>query len=74
MYEQSIREGPARRGVPTSRGTLRGQKPPLKLKEIWAIRIRLQLHDRTRDLAMFNLARRRPSTRSGRRPAACCRS
>jgi hypothetical protein len=28
-----------------------------------AIRIRLQLHDRTRDLAMFNLAHRRPSAR-----------
>jgi integrase len=35
---------------------LRGQKPPLKVKEIWAIRIRLQLEDRIRDLAMFNLA------------------
>ena len=31
-------------------------KPPLKLKEIWAIRIRLQILDRTRDLALFNLA------------------
>jgi hypothetical protein len=28
----------------------------LKLKEIWAIRIRLQLSARTRDLAIFNLA------------------
>jgi integrase len=35
---------------------LRGQKPPLKVKEIWAIRIRLQLEERIRDLAMFNLA------------------
>ena len=33
-----------------------GQKPPLKLKEIWAIRIRLQLDHRTRELALFNLA------------------
>lgn len=33
-----------------------GQKPPLKLKEIWALRIRLQLAKRTRDLALFNLA------------------
>ena len=32
------------------------QKPPLKLKEIWAIRIRLQLDHRTRELALFNLA------------------
>ena len=37
-------------------GKLLGQKAPLKLKEIWAIRIRLQLKNRIRDLAMFNLA------------------
>jgi len=33
-----------------------GQKPPLMLKEIWATRIRLQLANRTRQLALFNLA------------------
>jgi len=33
-----------------------GPKPPLKLREVWAIRIRLQLAKRTRDLALFNLA------------------
>ena len=33
-----------------------GPKPPLKLKEVWAIRIRLQLAKRTRGLALFNLA------------------
>jgi len=33
-----------------------GQKAPLKLKEIWAIRIRLQINNRVRDLALFNLA------------------
>jgi integrase len=33
-----------------------GQKSPLKLKEIWAIRIRLQLTEQVRDLALFNLA------------------
>lgn len=38
-----------------NKGKLVGQKPPLKLKEIWAIRIRLQLTKRVRDLAMFNL-------------------
>jgi hypothetical protein len=42
--------------VPWNRGKLTGQKPPLKLREIWAIRIRLQLGAKTRDLAMFNLA------------------
>jgi integrase len=42
--------------VPRNKDKLTGQKPPLKLREIWAIRIRLQLGARTRDLAMFNLA------------------
>lgn len=42
--------------VPWNKGKLIGQKPPLKLKEIWAIRIRLQLDHRTRELALFNLA------------------
>jgi integrase len=37
-------------------GRLIGQKPPLKRKDIWAIRVRLQLSDQKRDLALFNLA------------------
>ena len=37
-------------------GRRRGPKPPLKLREIWAIRIRLQLEGDTRGLALFNLA------------------
>jgi integrase len=44
------------RAAPWNKGQLIGQKLPLKLKEIWAIRIRLQLADRFRDLALFNLA------------------
>jgi integrase len=35
---------------------LLGQKPPLKPKEVWAIRIRLQMRTKIRDLALFNLA------------------
>jgi integrase len=42
--------------VPWNKGRLVGQKPPLKLQEIWAIRIRLQLSKRLRDLALFDLA------------------
>ena len=42
--------------IPWNKGKLLGQKPPLKLKEIWAIRIRLQLTHRARELALFNLA------------------
>jgi integrase len=42
--------------IPWNKGRLIGQKLPLKLKEIWAIRVRLQLAQHIRDLAMFNLA------------------
>jgi integrase len=42
--------------TPWNKGKLIGQKPPLKQREIWAIRIRLQLKKDTRELAMFNLA------------------
>ena len=41
---------------PWNKGRLIGPKPPLKLREIWAIRIRLQLAQRARDLALFNLS------------------
>lgn len=41
---------------PWNKGRLVGQKLPLKLREIWAIRIRLQLAENWRDLALFNLA------------------
>jgi len=41
---------------PWNKGKLTGQRPPLKLKEIWVIRVRLQLTGKTRDLALFNLA------------------
>lgn len=42
--------------VPWNKGKLIGQKPPLKLPEIWAVRIHLQIEARHRDLALFNLA------------------
>lgn len=41
---------------PWNKGKLVGQKKPLKLREIWAIRIRLQIGQSHRDLALFNLA------------------
>jgi hypothetical protein len=41
---------------PWNKGKLVGQKAPVKLKEIWVIRIRLQLAARRRELALFNLA------------------
>jgi integrase len=33
-----------------------GQKPTLKPREIWAIRTRLHIQGKRRDLALFNLA------------------
>jgi hypothetical protein len=44
------------RRVPWNKGRLTGQKPPLKLREIWAIRTRLQMSSNARELALFNLA------------------
>ena len=41
--------------TPWNKGKLVGQKAPFKLKEIWAIRVRLQIQGRLRELAMFNL-------------------
>ena len=41
---------------PWNRGKLIGSKPPLQPRHVWAIRTRLQLAGRTRDLALFNLA------------------
>lgn len=46
----------ANRDAPWNKGKLVGQKAPLRLNEIWAIRIRLQLSHRVRELALFNLA------------------
>ena len=37
-------------------GPHRGQKPPLKPREVWSIRTRLQVSGADRDLALFNLA------------------
>lgn len=42
--------------IPWNKGALVGQKKPLKLKEIWAIRTKLQMSHKIRDLALFNLA------------------
>ena len=41
---------------PWNKGKLIGPKPPLQPKHVWAIRTRLQIAERKRDLALFNLA------------------
>jgi hypothetical protein len=47
---------PARRRPASTKGKLRGPKPPLRVGHVWSIRARLQLERRIRDLALFNLA------------------
>ena len=56
MPEFNLLPDETRNLAPHQRRRLTGQKPPLKPKEVWAIRIRLQIHDHKRDLALFNLA------------------
>ena len=46
--------GAARR-EPWNKGKIVGQKAPFKVKDIWALRVRLQMESRVRDLALFNL-------------------
>ncbi len=41
--------------APWNKGKLIGAKPPLRIKNVWAIRSTLQLSGRIRDLALFNL-------------------
>ena len=50
------RNSPGSPRIPWNKGKHTGQKPPLKLKEIWAIRTRLQMSGNARELALFNLA------------------
>ena len=45
---------PARRAW--NKGRIMGQKRPLLPKHVWAIRVRLELASRLRDLALFNMA------------------
>ena len=40
---------------PWNKGKIVGQKAPFKVKDIWALRVRLQMQGRARELALFNL-------------------
>jgi integrase len=46
----------AAKRIPWNKGKLAGAKPPLRPKHVWSIRTKLQMADRKRDLALFNLA------------------
>ena len=48
-------EGNTTHREPWNKGKIVGQKAPFKVKDIWALRARLQMEGRVRDLALFNL-------------------
>ncbi|MBU2582786.1 MAG: tyrosine-type recombinase/integrase [Alphaproteobacteria bacterium] len=54
-HQAPIGANPARR-VPWNKGKLVGPKPPLRPSHVWSIRTKLQIDDKKRDLALFNLA------------------
>jgi hypothetical protein len=72
--------------VAWNKGRLIGPKPPLKPKQVWAIRLHLEREERLRDLAMLDLAidsklrgcdlvrlKVRPAGRECHRPSPCDR-
>jgi integrase len=56
MQNQENATPAIRKRVPWNKGKLTGAKPPLRPRHVWAIRTKLQIEGRARDLAMFNLA------------------
>ena len=56
MQDDGNSELPAPKRIPWNKGKLTGAKPPLRQKHVWAIRTKLQIEKRARDLARFNLA------------------
>jgi integrase len=56
IMSDEIKPKSASSHVPRNKGRLVGQKHPLRQKEVWAIRVRLQIKHGKRDLAMFNFA------------------
>jgi integrase len=42
--------------APWNKGKIIGSKPPLRTKNVWSIRTKLQVDGRFRDLALFNVA------------------
>lgn len=56
MENEFIRKAARATNVPWNKGKMIGSKPPLRIKNVWSIRTKLQVDGRLRDLAMFNLA------------------
>ena len=49
---------PVPKRIPWNKGKLTGPKPPLRTKNVWSIRTKLQVEGRIRDLAMVQFRHR----------------
>src|SRR5437764_4703684 len=56
MTDVSNAAGNVQERVPWNKGKIVGAKPPLRPKHVWSIRTKLQVEERIRDLALFNVA------------------
>ena len=56
MQDQQAPADNSTRRTPWNKGKIVGAKPPLRPSHVWSIRTKLQMEDRKRDLALFNLA------------------
>lgn len=55
-HDQNLTTERSTRRPPWNKGKLVGPKPPLQPSHVWSIRTKLQIEDKKRDLALFNLA------------------
>jgi integrase len=55
-HEQYLAAEKPTRRPPWNKGKLVGPKPPLQPSHVWSIRTKLQIEDKKRDFALFNLA------------------
>jgi hypothetical protein len=56
MHNEPSKKPGNPRQIPWNKGKIDRLEAPLRTKDVWSIRTKLQVERRTRDLAMFNLA------------------
>ena len=62
MHNESLRK-PEDPRHPWNKGKLIGSKPPLRTKDVWSIRTKLQVEKRTRDFGHVQSGHRQQATR-----------
>ena len=64
MQDQQAPADNSTRRTLWNKGKIVGAKPPLRPSHVWSIRTKLQMEDRKRNLALFNLAIDRKTLRT----------